>query len=71
MKNHPIAALMGAGPARAGSEGHADVVEIGLLLPVNRAADLMDLAKTRRESVGQVLRKLIERELSGDLAGRS
>ncbi len=47
-------------PANA-SDG---VVEIGLLLPANRAADLLRLAQDRHESVGQVLRKLIDRELA-------
>ncbi len=70
MKNHPIAALMGAVPAKNGNEGHAGVVEIGLLLPSNRAAALMNLARNRQESVGQVLRKLIERELTDALPGR-
>lgn len=70
MNDLPIAALMGVGPANAGNEGHGGVVEIGLLLPANRATALMNLAKTRQESVGQVLRKLIERELSDTVPGR-
>ncbi len=41
-----------------------DVVELGLLLPANRAADLIRLAKDRQESVGHLLRKLIDRELA-------
>ena len=41
-----------------------DVVEIGLLLPARRAADLAKLARERGQSVGQVLRKLIDGELS-------
>ena len=41
-----------------------DVVELGLLLPANRAADLVRLAKARQESVGHLLRKLIDRELA-------
>ncbi len=40
------------------------VVEIGILLPANHAADLIEMAKGRRESVGQMLRKLIDRELA-------
>ena len=40
------------------------VVEIGILLPANRAADLIQMARVRQESVGQMLRKLIDRELS-------
>jgi hypothetical protein len=41
-----------------------DVVELGLLLPTHRAAELLRLARDRHESVGQLLRKLIDRELS-------
>ena len=41
-----------------------DVVELGLLLPANRAADLLRLAQDRHESVGQLLRKMIDRELT-------
>jgi len=40
------------------------VVEIGILLPANRAADLIQMARVRQESVGQMLRKLIDRELA-------
>ena len=43
-----------------------DVVEIGILLPANRAADLIQIAKARHESVGHLLRKLIDRELAMD-----
>jgi hypothetical protein len=48
-------------PTQMGTEG---VVEIGLLLPAKRAAALLRLASDRHESVGQVLRKLIDRELA-------
>lgn len=40
------------------------VVEIGILLPANRAADLIRIAKSRQESVGHMLRKMIDRELA-------
>ncbi len=40
------------------------VVEIGLLLPSSRAMELLKLARDRHESVGQVLRRLIEVELA-------
>jgi hypothetical protein len=36
----------------------------GLLLPSNRAAALLRLARDRHESVGQILRQLIDRELA-------
>ena len=41
-----------------------DVVEIGILLPANRAADLIRIARSRRESVGHMIRKLIDLELA-------
>ena len=64
MNSTTIASMMSAtrsSPATSGSDG---VVEIGLLLPADRAAALIHLARTRRESVGQMLRRLIDRELS-------
>ena len=64
MKTPILASIMGgqvkAMPANA-SDG---VVEIGLLLPSRRAAELLQLAQERHETVGQLLRKLIERELA-------
>ena len=41
-----------------------DVVEIGILLPANRAADLIQVARSRRESVGHLIRRLIDQELA-------
>jgi len=58
-----IASMMSGNRADPAVTGSSNVVEIGLLLPANRAAALLRLAQDRRESVGQVLRKLIEREL--------
>ena len=43
-----------------------DVVEIALLLPSNRAEALIDLARRRRQSVGQILRQLIDVALEAD-----
>ena len=40
------------------------VVEIALLLPVNRAEALVELAHRRRQTVGQLLRRLIDRALA-------
>lgn len=45
------------------AEPRGEVVEIALLLPKRRADALLDLAKRRRQSVGQILRTLIEREV--------
>jgi hypothetical protein len=64
MNSITTASLPGAGLAKSASGTTDGVVEIGLLLPTNRAAALMRLAQDRRESVGQVLRELIDRELA-------
>jgi hypothetical protein len=64
MNSTLIASMMSGSPAEKVPMGNEDVVEIGLLLPANRAAALLRLAQERHESVGQVLRKMIERELS-------
>jgi hypothetical protein len=40
-----------------------DVVEIGLLLPADWAAALIELSKKRQETVGQILRSFIGRGL--------
>lgn len=42
-----------------------DVVEIGLLLPANRAEALLALSRRRHQSVGHILRGLIDQALSG------
>ncbi len=41
-----------------------DVIEIALLLPSSRMQALLDLSKDRGQSVGKILRDLIERELA-------
>ncbi len=40
-----------------------DVVEIGLLLPTSRVNALIELSKKKHQSVGQILRGLIDRAL--------
>ena len=54
-----IANFVGTGSA-------GDVVEIGLLLPASWAADLLQMSKRRHQSVGQLLRSIIDRELVAD-----
>ena len=44
-----------------------EFVEIGLLLPKNRAAALLQLARERHETVGQILRQLVDRALTQEL----
>jgi hypothetical protein len=41
----------------------ADIVEIGLLLPQSRVHALIELSRKKQQSVGQLLRGLIERAL--------
>ena len=43
-----------------------EFVEIGLLLPKNRAVALLRLARERHETVGQILRKIVDRALTQD-----
>jgi hypothetical protein len=46
----------------------SDVVEIGLLLPAAWAETLMEMSKRRRQSVGTILRNMIDRALVDELA---
>jgi hypothetical protein len=64
MNVNTIASFSGSSKGNASVPGTDGVVEIGLLLPAKRAAALLRLAQDRQESVGQVLRKLIDRELA-------
>jgi hypothetical protein len=64
MNSNTIASMLSGGPTDSTTKGPEGVVEIGLLLPTKRAAALLRLAQDRRESVGQVLRRLIDRELA-------
>jgi hypothetical protein len=40
-----------------------EITEIGLLLPTSRMNALIELSRKRRQSVAQILRGLIDREL--------
>jgi hypothetical protein len=53
-------------PNNGGMTAYGDVVEISLLLPAKWADALVELSKQRRQSVGQILRRLIDRALSED-----
>jgi hypothetical protein len=48
------------------NETLGEVVEIALLLPASRAEALVALSRRRRQSVGQILRQLIDGALAGD-----
>ena len=67
MNSIPISSVISGGLPRFGISSGEEVVEIDLLLPKNRAEALLELARVRGESVAQVLRKLIERELADPL----
>ena len=64
MKRASVASMMSEPALPAVLQNPDDVVEIGILLPANRAADLIQIARSRRESVGQLLRGMIDRELA-------
>jgi hypothetical protein len=49
--------------SKSGSSHFGDVVEIGLLIPANWAESLILLSKHRQQSVGQLLRGLIDQAL--------
>jgi hypothetical protein len=61
-----LASYQGFSATKSGMAAHGDVVEIGLLLPVNRADALIELSKRRQQSVAQILRSLIDRALIDD-----
>jgi hypothetical protein len=63
--------MIPASPAEAiGGARSADVVEIGLLLPAVWAEALIEMSKRRGQSVGQLLRAMIDRALVDDATMR-
>ncbi len=64
MKLASVAAMMSEQIPGTSLTNLDDVVEIGILLPASRAADLIQIAKSRQESVGHLIRKMIDRELA-------
>lgn len=50
---------------------YGDIVEIGLLLPASRANALLELSRRTDQSVGQLIRSIIERALAEDDSFRS
>lgn len=61
-----LAPFQGVAPPLIPPPPGDDFVEIGLLLPKNRASALLRLARERHETVGQILRRLVDRALTGD-----
>ena len=64
MNPNLTASMSSVPPEPKSSPTSEGVIEIGLLLPTTRAADLLKLARDRHVSVGQLLRKMIDRELA-------
>ena len=59
-----LAAAYSDGPASSvGTAAPPQVVEVGLLLPANWAAALIELSKERGESVAQILRASVAQTL--------
>lgn len=58
------AAQIGLNAATLGKPPTAEFVEVSLLLSSNRMQSLLALARTRGQTVGQILRGLIDNELS-------
>jgi hypothetical protein len=65
LENRLMAPNTGTSAGRNGTSAPA-VVEIALLLPANRVEALVDLSRRRQQSVGQILRGLIDRALLDD-----
>jgi len=61
-----MAPKVGIDAPTLGMDGRDDVVEVALLLPAHRAKALVALSRQRRESVGQILRTLIDRALASN-----
>jgi hypothetical protein len=56
----------GSNAQTIGRSGTGEVVEIGLLLPTTWADALLEMSKRRRQSVGQLLRTMIDRGIMDD-----
>jgi hypothetical protein len=64
MDSPALATYHGKGAMNPGRDDDAAVIEIPLLLPANRAEALVALSRTRRESIGQILRQMIDNALA-------
>jgi len=58
-----MAPSIGNDALKFGSTGPGEVVEINLLLPAERARELLQLSRHRRQSVAHLLRQIIDRAL--------
>jgi hypothetical protein len=65
-----MAPIEGMPAAKIGTARSAEVVEIGLLLPASWVDALLEMSKRRGQSVGQLLRGLIDQALVDERAIR-
>ena len=61
-----MASIPGTKASKSGMICYGDVVEVGLLLPANWADALLEMSKRKQQSVGQLLRAMIDRGLTDD-----
>lgn len=61
-----MATISGVDATFLGDRASSEVVEIALLLPAQRVEALVALSQKRRQSVGQILRRLIDRALAAE-----
>ena len=65
-----MSSLIGSAAFENGMQPPVDIVEIGLLLPANRADALVELSRRRHQSVNQLLRGLIDHALTDEAGFR-
>lgn len=63
--------IQGTSASGLGSLPSPDVVEIGLLLPAAWADSLLEMSKRKHQTIGQLVRGMIDRGLVDDLASKS
>ena len=61
-----MAPIQGTRATGLGSPTMNDVIELSLLVPAKKMEALMALSEQRRETVGQILRQLIDRALANE-----
>jgi uncharacterized protein with PIN domain len=61
-----MARLAGLDASNSRSPIAEDVIHVNLLLPAERAEALIAMSRRRQQSVGQILRNLIDREIASE-----
>jgi hypothetical protein len=59
-----MASIQSTAATRFGKSASDEFVEIALLVPTNRVEALVDLSRRRHQTIAQILRSLIDRELA-------